>query len=82
MTADHHADHDGHSHDFTEQGDDEQQGLDHKDHPAELHFVALDIVPPEGVSRFEARFVRVLSMPPDYRGPATLKEPDPERLPA
>lgn len=82
MTADHHTDHHDHSHDMSDQSDEEERDLDHKDHPAELHFVALDIAPPEGVSEFDARFVRLTSLPPDYSGPLQLKEPDPERLPA
>lgn len=79
--AEHHAEDRGHSHEASDQDSDQQQGLDHKDHPAELHFVALDIVPPEGVSRFYSRLVRLTCLPPPYSGPVPLKEPDPERLP-
>lgn len=82
MVADHHADDHGHSHEAPDQENDQKQGLDHKDHPAELHFVALDIVPPECVSRFESPFVRLSTAPQAYRGPIPLREPDPERLPA
>jgi hypothetical protein len=58
------------------------QELDHKDHSAELHFVALDLAPPDGVTGFGLPFVRLSAQPKPYRGPMPLKEPDPERLPA
>lgn len=83
MPIDHHLDEQGLGHDTLSDLDDEHSHeLDHEDHPAELHFVALGISSPTGLVKSVVPFVRLVSGPPSYRGPIRLKDPDPERISA
>ncbi|MEQ3650561.1 hypothetical protein [Hyphomonas sp.] len=81
MAINHHLDDLGLSHDNMPDLDNEYpHDLDHEDHPAELHFVALGLSSAIGVVGSVTPFERLVTGPPPYRGPIRLKDPDPERI--
>ena len=79
--TDHHLD--DHGDMSGEHSDEDHDGnMDHEEHPAELHFVALNIVPSAEASGLRAPFLWNGLLPPRYSGPIPTRDPDPDRFSA